>query len=191
MDSKYFIGYHATTSDRVNSILTNNFVPTRRKASWLGWGSYFFFEAPNHAANWALEAAARRSRSLGYTVEGVIFKVAIDLANAINLLDGDYWPLLKTAYTNVPADIRQVGPGFRYLGGDIPPEVGWNYRDCMAVNAFVEALEQEGIPCDVIVAAFAEGEPLDPTSWLFDRSSVIISVRNSSAVSIMDQYSVP
>ena len=87
--------------------------------------------------------------------------VAIDLANAINLLDGDYWPLLKTAYTNVPADIRQVGPGFRYLGGDIPPEVGWNYRDCMAVNAFVEALEQEGIPCDVIVAAFAEGEPLD------------------------------
>lgn len=144
-----------------------------------------------HAAGWAEMTALRRSRQLGRVVDGALFKVKIDLTNAINLLDAEYWPLLKLAYANVPDDVTQVGPGFRYMYGPPPREVGWNYRDCIAVNSFIEALEDENIRCDVIVAAFSEGEPIDPTSWLFDKASVIVSVRNSAAIDIIDFFSVP
>jgi hypothetical protein len=67
-------------------------------------------------------------------------------------------------------------------------QVGWNYRDCATMNAYVEALEQQGQPVASVIAAFAEGEPIGPDSWLFDEAAVVICVRDPQCIKIKKHY---
>jgi glycosylphosphatidylinositol transamidase (GPIT) subunit GPI8 len=81
----------------------------------------------------------------------------------------------------------QVGPGHIYNPAfSDHSKVGFNYRDCAAVNSLVQNIENSGQPVDSIIAAFAEGQPIGQDSWLFDQSAVMISVRNPKRITILD-----
>lgn len=177
------IAHHGTTDDRLQSILTNGFKPTKRDASWLGFGIYFTYRAPLKAKEYAIQAASRPSRN---GERPVIIEARVDLSNMLNLLDSNIWPLVKLAYQQVDSSIVQVGPGYRF-----DPEftdtdkVGWNRRDCEAMNILVGMLEKENKQVDSIIAAFSEGEPMDESSWLYDQSAVILNVLNPTRIAII------
>lgn len=187
MDTIKLTGYHGTSEDRVVDIYNNGFMVGKRTASWLGFGVYFSWEAPEHAIKWAKSVAIRRSSNLKKVVKGAVFQVSIDLDNCMNLLDDRYWGLLKEVYSSVPADLVQIGPGHLYN-----PEftdhskVGFNYRDCAAVNSLIQNIENSGVQVDSVIAAFAEGKPVGLDSWLFDQSAVMISVRNPKRIKILN-----
>ncbi|OHZ35989.1 hypothetical protein BBL07_15845 [Agrobacterium vitis] len=104
----------------------------------------------------------------------------------MNLLDVGYWDLLRDAYRAVPNSLSQVGPGHLYNPSSYDlSKVGYNYRDCAAVNALVQNLENSGQPVDSIIAAFAEGNPVAADSWLFDQSTVMVNVRNPKRIKIL------
>lgn len=173
---------HATTRDRAEKILHGGFQPTKRTASWLGFGVYFFYRGEEHTRAWARMVAERREKA------PAIITAEVDLAGYMNLLDGEHWDGLRNAYANVPDNLEQVGPGYHYDPDfDQHDKVGWNYRDCEAVNIYVEAIEEElGVTVNSIMAAFAEGRPIVEHSWLFDQSSVMVCVRNLACISILD-----
>jgi hypothetical protein len=177
------IAYHGTTSDRLNLILNNNFTNSIRKASWLGYGTYFFYDAPGHASNWAESVAIRRQAS-NPTVKPVVIEAEIDLGNCLNLLDSLYWPLVAASYASVPASVTQLAFG---VAG---PQAGFNYRDCAALNAIISAFIINGTPLDTIVAAFAEGTPIGPGSYLFDKSAVAICVQHPGLIRILRHWIV-
>ncbi|MEH6691134.1 MAG: hypothetical protein V7774_08120 [Pseudorhizobium pelagicum] len=121
------------------------------------------------------------------SLKGAVFQVSIDLDNCMNLLDDGYWSLLKDAYASVPGDLAQIGPGHLYNPSfSNHSNVGFNYRDCAAVNSLIQNIEASGRPVDSVIAAFAEGTPIGEDSWLFDRSAVMISVRNPRRVKILN-----
>ena len=174
------VGYHGTSSDRLGSINSSGFTLTKRTASWLGFGAYFFFNAPEHASNWARSATARRQVNAGISAKPVLLEAEINLGNCLNLLDCTHWPIVKAAYANVSASISQVP--FGALAST--QGLGFNYRDCAAMNNVVAAFASTGTPLDSILAAFPEGQPIDPTSWLFDQAAVTICVQNPASITI-------
>lgn len=186
MDTETLTGYHGTSEDCIAEIRKKGFMPGTRTASWLGFGAYFSWESPETAIDWARFTAARRSKSQGKVLKGALFRVSIELRNCMNLLDDKYWGLLKEAYAAVPGDVTQVGPSHIYNPNFTNhSKVGFNYRDCAAVNSLAQNLEASGVAVDSVIAAFAEGAPLGQDSWLFDQSAVMISVRNPSRIKIL------
>lgn len=177
--------YHGTTMDKVAGIQANGFVATTRSASWLGFGNYFFLEASGHCARWAQMTSTRPGRGAP-----VLIRAQVDLSDTVNLLDNDYWELVRAAYQGVPDDVTQVSPGFRYNPDLATGKIGWNYRDCRAINAFVERLIQEGVTVSSLIAAFAEGEPIDKDSWLFDEAHVCINVLDKSKINILEYLEI-
>ncbi|MCE7030920.1 hypothetical protein [Jiella avicenniae] len=176
------IVYHGTSADRLSSIIENGFQPGRRDASWLGHGIYFFFQAPERARLWGIDSARRRGVS-----NAVLLKCTIDLSDNINLLEPDYWPLLKNAYNHVPTHLHQIGiEGLFETDPGTPERIGWNYRDCAAVNALTETIERLGIAVGSIMAAFIEGLPASESSWLFDQSSLMICVKRPGVLTVLD-----
>lgn len=175
------IAQHGTSLDRWQSIRTEGFKSTTRRASWLGFGSYFFVDGPVRSGRWAEQVAKRHDS------KPVVITAEIDLSDSINLLDIEYWDLVREAYADVPEELSQVGPSHLYDPAFIDHEkVGFNYRDCAAMNIFIGSLTTIGQQFRSIVAAFPEGKPLAPDSWLFDEACVMINVVDPSAIHILD-----
>ncbi|MDH2313892.1 hypothetical protein [Methylobacterium brachiatum] len=180
-------GYHGTTRQRVASILKDGFEPSTSEHSWLGQGRYFFQDAPIHAYNWArnlLKRASRRGEG-----EPVVLSVDLDISQCMDLTDGLHWLLLRDIVRLTGTGSRsQLSPLALYLDGAFidKKQIGFNYEDFVLMEAAIETLRQnrasQGLGLTAVRAAFIEGSPVHPNSWLFTQSCVAVSVIDPAAI---------
>lgn len=194
------IGYHGTTRESADSILRGNFRDPAdykpRYGLWLGRGSYIFQDAPHRAYSWA-ERWKTSSTPAVVTCE-------VDLSDCIDLLDEVFWPRLVRVWEEDGEAIRQTAAPIlqkRGLSDQIsivehlfktaiaePPHawLGYNVVDSILFERFVDRLRTEGVTVRVARMAVAEGTPVHPRSWFWDGSSVMICVKDPSAVRPVD-----
>lgn len=161
------IGFHGTSVEAAQRILSSGFRISRNDYDWLGDGAYFFQDAPARALEWARQRFGDQASVVG---------AEIDLADGIDLLDVRWHAAVSDAYARYRAVlVRQGTP--------LPRQTrGAHRRDRAVLNYLAARLEEADRPVKAIRAAFAEGEPLFPDSALLDRSHVQIAVRDSSAI---------
>ncbi len=166
-------GYHGTTKERAEHILTEGFRFSRNDHDWLGHGVYFFERAPHRAAEWAAE------RYRGGTP--CVIRARLTLRDCLDLTDTAGIRKLKPFYDlfvetfgrERVRQLRQTPGGRRF--------------DCAVINFACDLLAERGQPVRVIREAFPEGNPLwaDPESELRpsqirDRTHVQLAVRDFS-----------
>lgn len=172
-------GFHGTTVTALKLIEANGFLISKRLASWLGFGAYFYWRAEGRAKKWAEDTAARKGDAPALVV------AHIELGNCINLLDIHHWQWLRALAEKLKDTLPEQESMKGIYEADIPKKLGWNYADCQLVNNYVSRIEDRtNTPVDTIIAAFPEGKPLFQESWLFDTSHVAIAVRNPACIKI-------
>lgn len=173
------IGYHGTTSDRGESIQQDGLRPGRgRRPRWLGTGVYFFQDGLKHAENWARFLCTIRPNE-----KPIVISASIDLSNGLDLADASYWSQIRDLVRiATPPDQKQIDVS-GLLSIPPPPNLGINHEDSYYMSLFAAKLQSEGHSVKTIRAAFIEGSPIFPSSWLFDQSHIQICVRDPSAIS--------
>lgn len=190
-------GYHGTNTARAREILGNNFQSSVRAGLWLGDGIYFYQDAPKLAKVWAKNISETRKDSPSV----LIAKLAS--TRMIDLTDAHYWDIIRELYEIQIRDApgkTQLGMGFLFKNKSEYESrlLGANFVDHRLMNVLIRYLitraTENGSPTPQMVrAAFVEGVPVHPDSWLFDKASVIVSVFDPSAISdvqILDLSSI-
>ena len=177
--------YHGTTVSMASRIRQEGFLDRRirPRPRWLGPGLYFYQEAKLHAIKWAQYLAAKRG-------EGIAIVTAdIDLSDAIDLLDSTHWDDVRRIIAGItPPAKNQLGPEalFRYLSKTEKESLYHNHEDDHYFTHIRQAYIADGQKVTAIRAAFIEGSPIHPRSWLFDLSHVQICVKKPEIVKIVD-----
>lgn len=192
------LGYHGTTRIAAEQILQTEFRESRRDDLWLGYGRYFFQDAPIHALRWGRYFAKKRT---GSADDAAVLYAEIDLSGCIDLIDRMYWPTIGAIWENEVrhSSLAQVGmetllqklqmsdEDKANLSEEDRNALGQNYVDCRIMNIFIQRMRDKsvlrsGFEYTSVRAAFTEGQPVHPTSWLWTRSCVIISVLEPRAI---------
>jgi hypothetical protein len=195
--TRFAIGYHGTTKPNADDIQRTSFRESRRPGLWLGFGRYFFQDAPLHAFWWARYFARRET---GDAQNAAVLWTEIDLQSCIDLTDRNYWRAIRSIWEG---EVRQSGLAqlsmevvfarlsmsadeIAALSRDERDALGQNYVDSQVMNILIQRLknkmQQRGLDFTTVRAAFAEGKPVYESSWLWDRSAVIISVLEPAAM---------
>jgi hypothetical protein len=161
------IGYHGTSVEAAQRILSGRFEPSRNEYDWLGDGTYFFEGAPARAFDWARER---------FRAEPAVIGAEIDLSGCIDPLDTRWNAVIRVAYDGLLATLA----GERL---PVPRQATGAHRlDRAVINHAAGLLEKTGMPVRSVRASFREGDPLYPGSALYDRAHVQICVRDPSAI---------
>jgi hypothetical protein len=84
-------GYHGTSREKANTILSEGFRISDNDYDWLGEGVYFFQDAPYRAMQWATQQHPQHP---------AVIRAVIQLDNCIDLLDIKWFPPLKIVYNS-------------------------------------------------------------------------------------------
>ena len=84
-------GYHGTSVEAAERILTEGFKPSQNQWEWLGHGVYFWQDAPLRAYEWGREWLKRR----GYDGPVAVVAAEILLVDFMDLLDQQGMRLLR------------------------------------------------------------------------------------------------
>ncbi len=161
------IGFHGTSEEAAQRILSSGFEISRNEYDWLGDRAYFFQDAPARALEWA------RRR---FGDDAAVIGAEIDLTDCIDLLDVPWHAQIAGAYPRFRAELEQRGL-------PIPRQSAGAHRlDRRVMNYLVGLLGNTGAAVNCVRAAFAEGEPAFPGSALLNRSHVQIAVRTPHAI---------
>jgi hypothetical protein len=161
------IGFHGTSAEAAQRILSAGFEISRNEFDWLGDGAYFFQDAPARALEWA------RQR---FGADAAVIGAEIDLENCIDLLDVPWHIQLARAYPRYKAELDQRGL-------PLPRQSAGAHRlDRSVMNYVIGLLQKEGSVVNCVRAAFAEGLPAFPGSALLNRSHVQISARTPRVI---------
>jgi len=161
------IGYHGTTKDGAASIVASGFRLSTAREDWLGTGAYFFQDAPAHALEWA-------KQRFGYDVAVVRAEILLD--DCLDLLDLGWDSRLRTEY-------RRLEQEYIALGKKAPRQQnGANVVDREIVDRLVSLLARRRRNIRNVRGAFVEGEPIFPSSALYDRAHVQIAVRDTTLI---------
>jgi hypothetical protein len=161
------IGYHGTSIQAAQRILSSGFQVSRNEYDWLGDGAYFFQDAPARALEWALQRFGSQAAVIG---------AEIDLDDCIDLLDVTWQSVVREAY----ADLRRR---LNAAARPLPQQTAGAHRlDRAVINRTVAVLQSRGISVRAVRAAFTEGDPLFPGSALWSRAHVQIAVRDPAAI---------
>lgn len=161
------IGFHGTSVEAAQRILSSGFRISRNDYDWLGDGAYFFQDAPARALEWAQQRFGDQAAVVG---------AEIDLTDSIDLLDVRWHAVLDYSCTDL---LRRLQEG----GHPAPRQTTGAHRlDRAVVNHAVGLLESQGIPVRSVRAAFAEGQPLFQGSALWSLAHVQIAVRDPAAI---------
>jgi hypothetical protein len=161
------IGYHGTSAEAAQRILSTGFEISRNEYDWLGDGAYFFQDAPARALEWA------RQR---FGDDAAVVGAEIDLDGCMDFLDVRWHEEVRLAYTHYRAAIERAGK-------PLPRQTRGAHRlDRGVINYLVTLLEERGLHVTSVRAAFGEGEPVFVDSALLDRSHVQIAVCDPSAI---------
>ncbi len=160
-------GFHGTDGKSAASILESGFEISRNVWDWLGDGVYFFQDAPVRAWEWA------RSR---YGTEAAVVGSIIRLESCMDLLDIGWSRVLGDSYDSFLRMLKEAGL-------PLPVQTRGAHRlDRTVVNYVVGVLREQGVEIRAVRGAFSEGEPVFPTSALFDRAHVQVAVRDLSLI---------
>jgi hypothetical protein len=161
------IGFHGTSVDAAQRILSSGFRISRNDYDWLGDGAYFFQDAPLRAWEWA------RKR---FGAEAAVIGAEIDLTDCMDLFDARWHDVIREAYSDLVRRLNQEGR-------TLPRQTSGAHRlDRAVINRTVGALDDRGILVRAVRAAFIEGEPLFPESALWNQTHIQIAVRDPSAI---------
>jgi hypothetical protein len=163
-------GFHGTNIAAAKSILSTGFLVSSNSYDWLGRGVYFWQESSSRAKAWAQQKWAD---------QWAVVEVEIDIADCMDLLEGDWFSLINSAYDEV------VG-SFRSAGRDLPRQSGLVHGlDREVIEFVVAGAEHNGTEIGSVRAAFQEGVPAFPGSALFTKAHVQIAVRNPARIEIV------
>lgn len=169
-------GYHGTSRERAEQILSDGFHPSRNAYDWLGHGVYFFERAPARALEW--------SRKLVGPEQACVVAADVELRDCLDLTDLPGVAKLRPFF-QLFVDIY----GRDYVAGLRQTEMARRF-DCEVINWACDQLEERYGPIRVIREAFPEGLPFwsDPegrlaSSGLLDLSHVQLLVRDLSILS--------
>jgi hypothetical protein len=202
--TNFVFGYHGTTNAFADGIRKNGFRISRRTGLWLGFGRYFFQDAPIYAFRWAQDLAERETGDRG---NATVLYTEIDLRQCIDLTDRTHWSAILSVWENEVKDT-----GISQLGVDVllkrlamtdaeraaltqqdKDALGMHYVDCQVMNLFIQKIRdkmrQKGFDYTTIRAAVPGGRPVYEDSWLWTRSAVMISVLEPGAMSQLEQLS--
>jgi len=182
-------GYHGTTRDRAESIIQTSMRESQRDGLWLGTGRYFFQDARSLALHWA----SKEIRRLNLTNPPAVVHARIDLSHCIDLADNIFWTRVKEVYEDIAEGLTSRGiiqlgfeANLRALTADEQTRLGRNVVDAQVMTAARQSIVRDyrtlGVELTAIRAAFAEGQPVHPTSWLFDESNIMICVIDPTAL---------
>jgi hypothetical protein len=106
--SNFVVGYHGTTKSNANGIQETGFRISQRAGLWLGFGRYFFQDAPIHAFRWAQDMAEKETGNRG---NAAVLFTEIDLRKCIDLTDRTHWTEIRSVWENEVKDtgISQLG----------------------------------------------------------------------------------
>ena len=159
-------GYHGTSSEAAERIMTEGFQLIRNPYDWLGDGIYFFQDAPQRAWNWA------RERHGNY---GAVVGADILLEHCVDLLDVGWYQVMAAAYDSYVQNLRDSGQ-------PVPLQSGGAHRlDREVMNYMTGVLRESGLRVTCVRAAFGEGHPVYPDSAFYDHAHVQIAVRDIEA----------
>lgn len=193
----FVVSYHGTTNVRADEIERTEFRMSRRPGLWLGYGRYFFQDGPIHAIRWGQYMARKET---GDVANAVVLSAEIDLQECIDLTDRRYWSAIRSLWRNEVKDsgLSQLGinvlldrlsmtDGERAeLSEEDKSALGRNYVDCEVMNSFIQRMKDKmrsrGFDYTTVRAAFIEGRPVYDDSWLWNRSSVVVSVLEPRAM---------
>jgi hypothetical protein len=163
-------GYHGTSREKANTILSEGFRISDNDNDWLGEGVYFFQDAPYRAMQWA---------SQQHPQDPAVIRAVIQLDNCIDLLDIKWIPPLKIVYNS----FRE---GYQRFDLPLPqqnPTLSKAHRlDCAFFNYTTELLRRQGQDMETIRAVFVEGESIFPSSAIFDLAHIQITVKNTALI---------
>ncbi len=170
-------------AERIYSGEQKDLKPTDASESyhWLGRGVYFWENAVERAAAWAVEFGAKNlskahrnlsKRDLEPTVVGAV----INLGRCLNLLDVGCHKMLQKVADRVQAHVNGV------VSADSTNEPKWKHTlDCLIIND--ACTSEDGISrFDTVRGCFPEGVPLFPGSHILSKTHVQIAVRNPSCI---------
>jgi hypothetical protein len=163
-------GYHGTSAEAAEVIIQQGFNVSSNDYDWLGTGVYFFQDAPVRAWEWANQQHP--------TNPAVICSI-IRLENCIDLLDINWFPLIRNLYNSFVEEYRQTN---RPLPRQNPERSKAHRLDCAYFNYIVDILQQQGQSIGVIRAVFLEGDRVFPNSAIFDRAHIQIAIRDTSLI---------
>jgi hypothetical protein len=144
------LGYHGTSEERVEKILSDGFEHSRNPYDWLGTGTYFFADAPSHALAHATKY--RRGESPCVIVAQIDLDGCLDFFDlpAMEQFAQEYERYEKTVGTAAIADLQQ---------NELLHEV-----DRAVFNYMYANLDQRGGHVKVVRCPFAAGGP----AWRVD-----------------------
>lgn len=155
--------------------MEHGFEISKNNHDWLGYGVYFFEDAPSRAAAWAKKKHKDKPHSV---VEAVI-----ELRDCLDLTDLDGVERLTPFYALF---VEAVG---REFAKALKQTKGNREFDCAVINYACDALDERAEPVRVIREAFQEGEPIwtDPdeeisAARIHALNHVHISVRDVSVI---------
>lgn len=161
------IGFHGTSTEAAQRILSSGFEASRNDYDWLGDGAYFFQDAPVRAMEWARQRFGEQAAVVG---------AEIDLDDCMDLLDIPWERVIERSYADLLLRLESSGES-------IPRQTSGAHRlDRAVLNHTMGLLHRAGIGVRTVRAAFVEGKPLFPGSALWSRAHVQIAVRDAGAV---------
>jgi hypothetical protein len=161
------IGFHGTSIEAAQRILSAGFEVSRNDYDWLGDGAYFFHDAPVRAMEWARRRFGANAAVIG---------AEIQLDGCIDLLDIPWERLIVRAFKRYSNHLAQASL-------PLPHQTRGAHRlDRSVINYFVDGLNGDGMEVRSIRAVFPEGEPIYPGSALLTRAHVQVAVRDRSAI---------
>jgi hypothetical protein len=161
------IGFHGTSVEAAQRILSSGFQLSRNEYDWLGDGAYFFQDAPVRAGEWARQRFGEQAAVIG---------AEIDLVDCMDLFDARWHDVIRGAYSDMVRRLTKEGH-------PLPSQtVGAHRLDRAVINRTVGALHDRGIQVRAVRAGFIEGEPLFPDSALWSQTHIQIAVRDPSAI---------
>ncbi|MFB2894617.1 hypothetical protein ACE1CI_17040 [Aerosakkonemataceae cyanobacterium BLCC-F50] len=164
-------GYHGTSAEAAEVIIQQGFNVSSNDYDWLGTGVYFFQDAPVRAWEWATQQ---------HPTNPAVIRSTIRLEDCIDLLDIEWFPIIREAYTVFVEEFRQAN---RPLPRQNPERSKAHRLDCAYFNYLVEQILNPQVESiRVIRGIFVEGERIFPNSAVFDRAHIQISVRDISLI---------
>ena len=177
-------GFHGTTRESAESILTNNtFFRSSNSWDWLGQGTYFFDNGPLHAWKFAL------SCSDGDPEKAAVVSVDIRLENCLDLLDKTYWRFVREQFETIreqhDIDKKRLPKQRGLIETFISPDHksnGKNELDQMVIEDLICTLEGKGEVIDSTRAAFAFKDRIFTSSFFGYEDHIQIAVRRPAPI---------
>ena len=151
--------------------------PSDNPWDWLGPGISFWEQNPNRALTYAEEAAQQQQKFSGKIKTPFVIGAIIELGNCLNLIEPGSISIVKEAYAELMATMRD---------GNIvmPVNKGANRQlDCAVIRNVHESFRLKGLPAfDSVRSPFQEGGHIYAGANFTDRLHIEICVRNPALI---------